>query len=62
MIKHGAEAWLIRCDKNIEVFKTTMDSLTTADKIDFIRSQYAILSVIRKALKGEVKFQGIHRS
>lgn len=58
----GPDAWLLRCRTNIRQFAKDRHTMTREQQIEFIRDQYAILSVIQKVLDGNARLQGISQS
>lgn len=58
----GPEAWLVRCRSNIRTFAKDRQSMSREQQIEFIRDQYAILSIIRKVIDGNARLQGISQS
>jgi hypothetical protein len=52
-------SWARKVQKNLQQWQGTKKGSSNAEKLEFIRQQYAMLALIIKALDGKVKFVGV---
>ena len=57
-INHHIYYWLEKVEKNIAEYKKIADTLTNAEKAEFIVFQYHLVMLINKALTGDTIFIG----
>lgn len=57
-INHHIYYWLEKVEKNIAEYKQISDTLTDAEKAEFIVFQYHLVMLINKALEGKTIFTG----
>jgi len=53
-------AWVEKIKTNIELFQASANSMSNSEKIDYIRQQYKVISLINAALEGRVRFVGAY--
>ena len=52
-------AWVEKIQVNIELFQASAN-MSNSEKIDYIRQQYQVISLINAALDGRVRFVGAY--
>ena len=52
--------WIEKIQTNLQNFKKKSNLMSIDEKLDFIRHQYLIISLINSALDGRVKFIGAY--
>ena len=57
-INHHIYYWLEKVEKNIAEYKEVANTLTDAEKAEFITFQYHLVMLINNALSGESIFVG----
>ncbi len=55
-----AIAWVEKIQANIERFQASYNDMSNSEKIDYIRQQYQVISLINAALEGRVRFVGAY--
>lgn len=55
-----AVAWVEKIQANIERFQASYTGMSNSEKIDYIRQQYQVISLINAALDGRVRFVGAY--
>ena len=51
-------AWARKVRKNLLAWQAAKRGRSNAEKLEFLRRQYALLALINRALDGKVKFTG----
>jgi hypothetical protein len=62
IIPGHAVAWVEKIQANIEFFKIAHVDMTKLEKLDYIRQQYQVISLISAALDGRVRFVGAYHN
>jgi hypothetical protein len=53
------EEWINKCKTNIIMFKNEHNNMTDENKLQFIRTQYKLISIIDSVLIGKTKLVGV---
>ena len=58
VVSGQAALWVERCRQNIQNFRACRATMTAVEQIEFIRTQYAILHVLRNVAAGNAYLHG----